>query len=54
MDIYAGHAAVQRPIHDQVAELLTLSSIPDEVRRKAEQFLTVHYPLEDDGSQVTF
>jgi hypothetical protein len=54
IDIYAGHVAVQRPIYDQVAELLTLSSIPDEVRRKAEQFLTVHYPLEDDGSQVTF
>jgi hypothetical protein len=47
MDLFAGVAAVQRPIYDEVAGLLTLSRLSDDVRGKAEQFVTSHYPLED-------
>jgi hypothetical protein len=47
MDLFTG-AAVQRPIYDEVAGLLTLSCLSADVRCKAEQFLTSHYPLEDN------
>lgn len=47
MDLYVGAAAVQRPIYDEVAGLLTLSCLPDDLRGKVQQFLSTHQPLED-------
>lgn len=47
MDLYVGAAAVQRPIYDEVAGLLTLSCLPDDIRGKVQHFLSTHQPLED-------
>ncbi len=47
MDLYVGAAAVQRPVYDEVAGLLTLSCLPEEIRSKVQQFLSTHQPLED-------
>jgi hypothetical protein len=47
MDLYVGAATVQRPIYDEVAGLLTLSCLPDDIRGKVQQFLSIHQPLED-------
>ena len=47
MDLYVGAATVQRPIYDEVAGLLTLSCLPDDIRGKVQQFLSTHQPLED-------
>jgi hypothetical protein len=47
MDLYVGVAVVQRPIYDEVAGLLTVSCLPEDVRGKVRQFLTTHHPLED-------
>jgi hypothetical protein len=50
MDLLTGVAAVQQPIYDEVAGLLTLPGLAADVRGKAEQFLTSHHPLEDNHS----
>ena len=47
MDLYVGAATVQRPIYDEVAGLLTLTCLPDDIRGKVQQFLSTHQPLED-------
>ncbi len=47
MDLYAGAATVQRPIYDEVAGLLTLACLPEEIRGKVQQFLAAHQPHED-------
>jgi hypothetical protein len=47
MDLYVGVSAVHRPIYDEVADLLTVSSLPEAIRSKANQFLDSHHPQED-------
>ena len=47
MELYVDALAVQRPIYDEVAGLLTLSCLPDDTRGKVQQFLSTHQPLED-------
>ena len=47
MDLYVGAVAVQRPIYDEVAGLLTLACLPDDTRSKVQLFLSTHQPLED-------
>lgn len=50
MDLYRGTATVQRPIYDEVAGLLTLTCLPDDLRSKVQQFLSAHQPFEDPSA----
>ena len=47
MELYVDTATVQRPIYDELAGLLTLTCLPDELRSKVQHFLSTHQPLED-------
>ena len=47
MALFGDTATVQRPIYDELAGLLTLTCLPDEIRSKVQHFLSTHQPLED-------
>jgi hypothetical protein len=47
MALYAGVTGVHRAVYDEVAALLTVTSLPQDLRFQAQQFLAAHHPLED-------
>jgi hypothetical protein len=47
MALYTGVAGVHRAVYDEVAALLTVTNLPQDVQRQAQQFLATHQPLED-------
>lgn len=47
MALYTDARAVHRAVYDEVAALLTVTSLPEHVRQQAQQFLAAHHPVED-------